>query len=382
MEEYIRYGLVYSAYNLGLIDSKEILKHLQTTPVTTQTLLAYQHLLLHDIDQNIEGEHFIINAPMEYGALYMTKYEEEGDLGPYLYKGILKMSTDFKFRNKIMILGGELVGINKEDIPLAIQARNKHVLQFKIKNEDFEAIFNALVATDWFEEKDLLKAFYNHQFFENLLEMCSDKKELPDYWEKISSHYKSLVEYIFENSLLIPNVKYPKLIADLFPDFFSFPIDKLTEKEWFIYQSPSHMQGYLLGYPIYMMNPTREELLKDLFYISEKGIDDFSSQLREKHKSYWESFSKKLFNEEDTLHEDIFSYPLFDVVGICYRDGIWLITRPEFKNILELDRNPYTNSPLGWVEKLPIIMRDVIAETYMIPNPLPVKDAYNQLNIS
>lgn len=386
LEGYIIKIYVYSAYKLGLIGREEILKYLQENTVTPLRLLAYQHLLLHDIDQYIDGEHFLVKAPMDYGALYMIKYED-GDTHlarkdgeeklDFLYKSVLKLAKDKEFKETVKLLAENIDSVSPGNIHLAINARNASALKF----DQYQIpIFIGLIASDWFEPVkmgdttfNIIKIFYRPNLFSSILDICQDKKKFPRYWGKISPQFRSLIEGYFFTGSFIPDFSIPEKIMDLFPDFFSFPKEKLNKVTWYIYQLPLFSQGYILGYPFHITNPVREELLEKLFYITEVGFDKYADEVREKNKKYWETFGKEFANEEDSLGKDIFSYSPFDVVGISNKDKIWFFTRPEFDDVLGSNKNLITHSDLQLEERIPIVIRNKIAKDYALFPSQPMK---------
>ena len=411
LERYISLGLVYNTLELGLVSSENLLSHLLTNPVSDNTLIAYRHLLLKvpGNQHYYNGTHFLIKAAPEYGAIYCmsqspsmikpTPESDEVDVGIFVYKGVLLMQQQPILAHKIKIITDQiLVQLRQSDITLAIRARSEKILG-SISNRLDQNVFNASLEVDWL---DRLNKHYVHTSnipgsprkicgFHKILMACQQKStDLPEYWQKMSLRYKELLQGIFNVGKVLPNKELPNKIKSLFPDFFPAITESFTDKAWFIYQLPTYLQGYILGYPIHEKSPSREELNEALKRLSNLGVDVYVDTYIALHKILLDKLvgtslgflcvdTINCVNEKDTLEESIYSYSCLDIISVDHDNKRYFFSRPEFPTLIEKGRNHWTNLELSTNEIVLIMVRDALTQVFRLPTAVPMRDLLNNI---
>lgn len=391
----IKNHLVFNALKNKLISQEDLLSYLQCKPVTDDNLIAYRHAILFDSSSNqeVNGCHFLIGCPIEYGAVYalsdmplliqvFADDEEKKDAGNYIYRGVMLLHKDPVFSDKIKLICDKDCGsqVRMEDITLMIRSRSEKVfsaLTFSSTN----TILNILLRCDWIEMFDLV---YHPSFLNNLLDRCKDiAQQIPAYWQVMADKYKKYLTKCFKEGLIFPSKELPTCIKEVFPDFFPYASDFFSDLAWFIYLLPLRLQGYLLGYPIHHRVPSHEELIPSLLIISKDGIDGYIARykaglvdsLKQPPNPVFGSISDlDQVNTKDSLEEDIFDYPIFDIIPFFENNKIYYFTRPEFETLYEKKKNIWTNVDLTSNMYHLIAMRETLAEKLYLPPSAPMKD--------
>lgn len=396
MEAYVNLYRVYNALQLGIINTEQVLEYLLSAEITDATLIAYRHLLLKvPGDQHyVKGVHFLSKAPPVYGAVYalssapkmikVTPNGEEQDSGMFVYLGVLAMQEDPNFAEKIkLICDVTTTKFIIASIPLVIRSRSEKILD-RIDPRFYNTAFKIVLEVDWIEK---VKFFASIQGLEIILKTCKDRSA--EYGQRIIPLYKNIIEEFWNNRLFLPNKDIPKKIQEVFPDFFPKFMEKLSSTAWFISQLPSHIQGYILGFPIHLRKASSTELKFALLRLSEIGAEKYAQEYAMNHKIFYlqkpevmlgfSNVCKNEVNDKDTLEEDVFSYPCFDVISIERDDKRYYFTRPEFNNLIKTGKNHWTMLPLFYEEMVLISARIDMTNSFQFPDSLPMLDLLNKI---
>lgn len=399
IDKYVASCLVYTALEVNLLQVEDVLSYLITTQVSDNTLIAYRHLLLRVPGDRhyYKDNHFLTRAAPEYGAIYAMSNQavtirprpdgDEMEAGMFYYKGVLLMQQQVNLAHRIKIITDQTnIRLQPGDISLVVKARSEKLLSL-ITTRLSQNIFNAAVEVDWIEK---IERHYFPEKLSNVLNNFQQRSNLlPLYWQKIAPRCQEFLKKIFTAGRILPDRDLPGKIKSLFPDFFPAITSTFTEKAWFIYQLPTYLQGYILGYPIHEKNPTREELNCTLQTLSIIGVDQYTSNYEEKHKAIltgtpghqlgFSPVSVIVVNENNTLEESSFSYSALDTVLYDVGNKRYIFTRPEFKTLTEKGRNPWTNLDLPFEDIALLSSREALAQVFLLPSPVPLKDLLNNI---
>lgn len=411
LDKYVASCLIYNAVEMKLVQVEDVLNYLLSVQVTQNTLIAYRHLLLLIPGDRhyCKGSHFLTRAAPEYGAIYaMSNAPEkirplsdgdEVEAGMFYYKGVLLMQQQLHLANCIRIITDQSnYQLQPGDINLAVKARSNKLLSIltnylsqSITMTEVEKIeryylsqniLDTMIEVDWIEK---MEQFYIPEKLFIILNNFQQRSNLlPLYWEKIAPRCQEFLREIFAVGKILPNLNLPIKIKLLFPNFFPTITNTFSDKAWFIYQLPTYLQGYILGYPIHEKNPTHEELNLALQNLSNIGVEAYAKNYEEKHKDIimgssgerfgFTSVKTTIVNENNTLEESVFSYSTYDVVSFDDGNKRYLFTRPEFKTITEKGRNLWTNLDLPFQDIILISSKEAVAQLLLLPSSIPLKD--------
>jgi len=395
IEKYVACGLVYNALDLSLIKTEDVLKYLLASPVTDAGLIAYRHLLLKvPGDQHFcDNCHFLTKADPQYSAIYamsnaspiIKPYPDSQyvDAGVFYYKGVLLLQQEPNLLRKIQIITDQTtIRLHLGDFELVVRARSEKLLG-SITNHFSHYIFDLAKDVDWFEK---IEKYYNTpgNLTPLLVVYQQRSTSLPEYWQKISARCEQLIKRMFSEGKFLPDRELPSKIKALFPSFFPPVTEGFDEKAWFIYQLPSNIQGYILGYPIHEKTPSHEELIRALQTLSTIGYQAYADGYEERHKARFNSSSATSLgfpavpvihvNEFDTLQESVYAYSSFDTIAVDVGNKRYFFTRPEFSNLVQKGKNHWTNLNLSYEDLALISIREILAQIFCLPSPVPMKE--------
>ncbi len=397
--QYVASCLVYNALEMNILQVEDILGYLISAQVNDNTLVAYRHLLLRVSGDRhyYKDTHFLARAAPEYGAIYAMSNQattirprpdgDEMEAGMFYYKGVLLMQQQANLAHRIKIITDQTnIRLQPGDISLVVKARSEKLLSV-IATRLSQNIFNAAVEVDWIEK---IERYYFPEKLSNILTNFRQRSNLlPLYWQKIAPRCQDFLKKIFTAGRILPDRDLPTKIKSLFPDFFPAITNAFTEKAWFIYQLPAYLQGYVLGYPIHEKNPSRDELNCALQTLSIIGVEQYTSNYEEKHKAIlcgtpgsnlgFSPINVIVVNESNTLEESSFSYSALDAISFDVGNKRYIFTRPEFKTLTEKGRNPWTNLDLPFEDIALISAREALAQVFLLPSPVPLKDLLNNI---
>lgn len=373
IQTYIENYQVYLALKYGLITYQDLLNYLVDKPGNEQNIIAYRHFLLHvqEIGDKpeyhcIEDDHFLtLVEDDDYSVVYALMgfpldipTEDDEDPALYFCRGTIKLYTNPGFKAFIdLILDPETStwGFVPEQTELHLKARN--IKQYTIHGID-ASFLPSIVKYHLFpllrEDMGTLDNIIQDTIMDSLKQV-SEKQ--PELWKYLSPEYIKILKFLYEKGKVVYREKDHQTIVALFPNLFPEEMVKnFTTLAWKLYHLPLIIQGYFLGYHLYI-TPSRKDLHPALMLLSKEGVDGYVEKYIQERKDWFEkwisiqtstifaNYKYELVNTINTLQEDIFSYPAFDIMFLHEGEGkCFAFTAEEFSSLLQGKHNFYTQN--------------------------------------
>lgn len=390
IEQSVKIGSPFIGLSMKLFSEIELLEWLALNEFDRNNQIAYKAMCgrMHpDKHYLSDGNHFLTKKP-EYAVIaigYNLNYDIPDSKNPQI-----KMEPIIAHICKVLELSGENTENNKfSKLLLTGKGDSSYIsdnLSFCYKARLFPLITNGntnklLIEADWTEP-----VVYNEQLVQLVVDRLEYLKDnAPKYYSKVIEKYRRVVENIKKKKLLTTvnkdylyklNLIYPGTVND---DVFLY--DDMCYK---ISLFTNDVAGYVLGFPVYEMLPSDEQIKQALLLLSSLGQDAYISMLKEKTKNIKSSTlptqcNVKISNYKDVIMEDIENYLPFDVVTYQEGEYIYRFTRPEFENILSKNKNPWTNEKLPVSILATIKSRLLTAKSLNLPPCVPVCDMFDKI---
>jgi len=393
--ETIIHGSVYDALIADFITIEDVLKYLllhENDKPTISAIMAYRMICKITKNQIVNGKHFITQTEREeYIIIYYLSYQstfidalEESEklkfMGKYQKKlpKLFSINDFSKFYFIICDLFSDKIYINDDDLLLVIGCRSENYL---LKHGDqICKKYEKLLSCDYVSPL-YIDAYENYD--DLLISRCNYLKiYTPLYWESVAKNlYYELFSY-FHN---LEDQRIPKNKLEIYSKIFENEYHKrLLEKSDLIYNLESYikpLQAYLLGFPIDTYMPSDETLKKSIQKLEDEGIENYCEYVSKNNSKYLSDFSDKIFNndskignEQDTLLENICGYNTFDVIKFYIDNHIYYFTRPEFPNIVNIEKNHWTNQKLPMSILHKAIYKISVSYHYNLPECSTLKE--------
>ena len=234
---------------------------------------------------------------------------------------------------------------------------------------------DACLSADYFEFLE------NYDFFEYAEEMLKQgqilEKDFPEYWTSVGKiiYTKHLVK-ICKDPYQLKSWQFVQdfnKLLDVFGEIcllglFNYQLKMLSFEN----------QSYLLGFPVHIHLPTREQVDTALESLYKIGIKEYCKEAKKRVENYFgENRIKlgrefKILNLENVHGDNIYTFVPFDIIEFYADDGVYYFTRPEFDFLLTKKKNPYTNLDLSVVVLVQIESRLKLASHFSLPNSQPL----------
>lgn len=399
MELYIERVQVFFALKYALITPQELLDYLAKVPVDRLTLLAYRHYFLWLPPEQVPnqtlsgGKHFLTVADPGYSVIYallgyplviIGMSEEESQ--KYFYQGPIRLYTDPEFKEIILCLIGDSDYNSEEEIDLTLAAhQTKDYTFFNLKGLlTYHLIPPAMQILD--REPFPLDFWLGH---------CEKiKGDQPLLWSHLYIEYLPLLRRLFDEKKIKYYPKQHHRFLLLCPDFFPEEYRIFSPLAWHIFHLPTPIAAYYLGFPLNLRQPRDKELVPALIKLSKFGLQEYTEQYIDENKtfhldrtkignhwSFFTNYNPIIVNDRDTLHEDIFTYPCYDLFLYHESQGhFFVFSAVEARILLQGGRNFWTNRPLDPSITTLITHTLTEREIYKLPPPAPISTLLEQLN--
>ena len=401
LETAVNSYLVYNCLEHGLFTEEDFLRYFLTAPFKTHFLPNYRQLVIKTGGHGhyVDGVHFLTKANDQFRLIYhfsgcpdqirVTPDSEPVPSQNFLTSALKTYQNNKSLAKFIGLIVDKPVELDNDVFVIIITgvtSRSTNLINVltELGKEAICYILTSVVNCDWFE---MIEKYFLIDMTHMILALCQEKKSnYPQYWAKVGPKYEALLK----KKQLLPDVKTPGLVLDLFPNFYPELTKGFSAKSWFIYQLPHNLQGYLLGYPIHLSSPTSTELNEALIRLSNQGVTAYVENIDKCHQQFYNTdfgkffsftgIAKDDFSTQDTLGESVFCYSPFDVVSIVIDQKRYFFTRPEFDNLVEKGKNHWTNSPLHQNEVQAISTRSAMANELMLPPAVPLQNLLENID--
>jgi hypothetical protein len=381
----IEIGSVILALSCQFISVNDVLQWLIYNEISERARVAYYSvcLIYHPHKQYLsDGIHFLVKKPqyspiairmqLDYNIPQSTTNNE-----PLLsaISHILGNSfTDYNTMHFLNILQGESTPENYTyaHVEASFLTRNYPIIRWHD-----ESINIYLIRADWTE-----RFRYNSTLIFLVLSRVTTLMQhaLQYYQTVVYQKYHDVVKKIYQEDLcskLSPNEI--TALHGYFPDIIEQPFLMLPDSLKRFAVLPANFVGYLLGFPIQYITPTKDQIYRATEILAHEGLDEYVRIISEFNtsnintKSAHDTDTLILANENDVVTlEPVISYSPFDIV--YYRSGnyIYRFVRTEFQSILKTKKNPWTNEwlPITILNQLKSRL-DIATELYL-PEALPL----------
>ncbi|MDB4769415.1 hypothetical protein OAG24_00470 [bacterium] len=210
--------------------------------------------------------------------------------------------------------------------------------------------------------------------FDLIFERCKFlSEEAPDYWKIVRFYFIKIIKGIADET----NLEKIEKFKDILPEFAPESIVNIIKRQ------PEILQRYYLG--LGLISPKGQNIENRLELLGKVGIKNYCD-LHERTTGYRLRRAggqlKHTINTENSLLEEIKSYPILDIFFIII-PGIsaHYFTRDEFDILLEKQEDFYNRQKIN-KNDLRCIERNLEnVETYNFPPPRPLREQLNKLKI-
>lgn len=410
VEDLVNNGSVFEALKFEYVkvgDVLEYLLHLGPQKVSHNTMIAYKAVCKNSPPQQqyVEDDFFILKTNSEeYIAIYMLIYRDKylQDLSNDVKLKIAQKTSKIlqklyepneQIKHIHLICGTGQLQLND------ISPEGKYTLDMKTAklivkarseiyiNSFMRCIYTNLKILDKYKklfiECDYYPLLNTHKYSDlehDILEHCETvKTKHKHYWENVAMPYWKLIitDNVDTHKPTMPKKTLNKYNI-LFPDLFGDNFAKMSDLLYNIKLLPKNLQCYILGFPIHHYNPNIEQIQECLSLLEKNGKEKYIEKIQEKNITYLDSMDQVITNsacqtdinvgnEENTLYEKIQSYNIFDIICYYTDKHKYYLTRPEFNNIIETGKNPYTNTEIPDTVLHFIKSRAQLAKIYKLP---------------
>lgn len=362
----IYYGSIYQAIINNYLSVNEILVYLIDAKVDYYTMIAYKNVCMFSLDQILSTDNdyndrpfLVINKNIEYvyiHASYQFSIPGRND------KERFEIMTIINKQKPDMLLKNNLVSF--------ITMLSDNIAHFKIKRDKMWILiggrcfnilssfpqlkYNPEVLLD-FDFMILLNDFAYNKYEKMLLKRCDTlRKMAPGYWKNVA---KDLYIKLIKKNV---NVKNPimtrfnlKKYIELFPGLFPDEIVNVSDMVYNLRKLRPVVQAYVLGFPIHQYIPSSGVIKESIQLLDDVGLEKYCEKLKNKTIEWMKSETNcigptdksiSIYNQEDVLMEEISNYNKYDIISYYIDTHLYFFTRPEFPNLIESHKNPWTNS--------------------------------------
>jgi hypothetical protein len=393
----IKIGSAFTALESKLFEAEELLEWLIKEPVTIKTNIAYKAICtkIKPNEQYLsDGVHFLVKRP-EYAPLAIrldidieipdNKITTTAPLIAHICEEVANFNES-KERQKLMLLMfGESSDMSYTVGNLTVCFQCRVYPHIRLNSDD---INRHLVEADWCE-----KFRYNATLINLILKRIKYLQEnAPIYYElTMKEKYKTVIKKLNKDKLLTTISKEDLItVNEKFPNIIDSRILQYGDLAYKILLLDNTAAGYILGFFIQHTIPSEEQLHKAIMKIKDADYESYVNFLKSQNKQSYqiiltattpiENEKLEYSNETDVLMEDIDNYFPFDIVFYQTGNHIYRFTRPEFKQIMESKKNPWTNDWLPESILSTIISRDRTATELGLPDAIPMFETYKKIN--
>ena len=391
--EIVNKASILQAIKFKHIQAQEVLEWLTKVKVTKTTIIVYRivSVVIEPDKQYLSnGEHFLLNhhdyipcavkvdlgmdAPIKknsHDQMYLVLSRYKSDIEK-LYKKQEKF-LDFIFSS---MASPEFVELNIHHLYKLHETLERH-MEFVTPSEHIDH----LLEVDW-----PIKLSDCPESITKLIERVEYlRKEFHEYYQEAASiDYTSTVrEWFEENKLVfIENDLLMKLYT-YFPGVFPEEILELPEFGQRILLYSPDIRNYLLGFPIHIMTPSKQQVISKVKLLVELGPEEYVKRLKCDHRTCGLTVSEniKYANDTDALLIEVEEYSPFDVVPFIRGEHIYRFVRPEFGDIKKKGRNPWTNEELPDAIYFEVDKRIQLAKKLKLPYPQSMVENFKELPI-
>ncbi len=379
----------------GLITISDVLVYLLTENISEKSMIAYKAVCELDRLQLIsingsEKPFILITEHDEYVGIYNLMIKEKEIQGrteqenkdmilktQHVWSKLLYLNN-FN-RNIYMICDVEKFNIiiTPDERWLIVGSRStNYMLKFysEILKEPEIWIDN--------EYLEPLHQYHSSSFIDILIKRCKYLKYEADiYWNKIAKNmYFGIVENKFLRNMNITKKQLEPLV-EIFGDMISSDITEMPDLIFNLKNLHMVDQAYVLGFPIHKHIPSQEVINNAIEKLNDIGIDLYADMIEKFNKDSLNLIINPicnknipLANDEDALKENIFCYNNFDLVYNYTETHLYIFTRPEFKTLVEQNKNIWTNEPLKINVLNTVYSKIELARDFGLPSPATIKD--------
>lgn len=442
VEEIINIGSIYLSLKSKYITGYEVLQYLyhfhnlsedkEDKNVSIDKLNAYrfacdeihpneQYISIKDKDSD-DKYHFIYLCPYsQYIGIFLT-YDTDlylpvsksrtDTISHILIPKLKELHKDHLQSEYYRFLIGDItfnIPVNETFFDEGFFFNNNNVIDIIIRC-DYNDIYDLRIIKNDFIYKIKQYDKFNkidNNFINAVIIRCNYLAEIaPNYWKNVV--YKKYLSF-FEEAFLYINVEIPinesnqeitplikssdlQPLKILFPTLINDKILNLSPLAKEIYFMPFIVKCYYLGLPFEYMVLTEQNILDKLYNLSTNGIqkyyDEFLIINKRRYQNnnitnlFVEENNLLLGNNQDTLYEDPLSYSPFDILKYIDGNHLYYFTRPEFKKLVDMNKNIWTNKTLSGMFGISLKSKIIMEQYYKLPVPQPLNDLLQTLESS
>jgi hypothetical protein len=204
--------------------------------------------------------------------------------------------------------------------------------------------------------------------------------ESPEYFKMVAAHYKYYLKVLNLNPKILIQMN------EIIPGYVDIPegLSDLTSSQWDLFQSPTPLKAYILGFPIHLGVPSDDIVNEYFFKMVKMGSEAYMLEVG-KEGSQCVSVKmmgiKALDTKENCLANNYEHYGPFDRVQFFENSHSYEFTRDEW-NGFEKMINPTTRTQFPETFVQTIKARNEIAKTYNLPPCNIIKELIDSFSSS
>lgn len=364
----VRIGSLYMSLNNGFLDRQQVIDWLfRANLYNTTAVLVFRNLSLIMNPMTIvnsDGENFVERFPMYFDVFCVT--------GPMTcirtllskYRNLSEDQTAFLLGARVMISEERISDLSTIQFRFAMRAW---------PGEASPMMNASILAEDW-----ITKLHHDTNLPQLVLKRCRDlNRNHQQYFKSaVQASYTSLMKELDHKGQCITLTQAEmREFEEVLPGVFDSALLSCTPEKFGLLRISDDILGYVLGFNIYQHRPSKKNLSDAIDEILRDGVEAYCTRMRafnERHlrsqgTPCGESDTYVLGNEEDAMLEDVYSYPISDLMPYYTDKHLYIFTRREFKSLVANSENHWTREELPATVVATLRMRRSIAKEFGLP---------------
>jgi hypothetical protein len=393
IQESVHFGSVALSLQTQIFDPISLMNYLVKEPLSIRTKVAYKLLCdqLHPHKHYLaDGSHFLIHQPnylmiAMYYNLDLTVptqiNEPDSLLIDQLCEPLIEaqQDKDLQEETNLIAAGSGTVSYVVKHSTTYFLARNfAYIKQFTAHDMNLR-----LVDADWPE-----KFRYNEQLPKLIVKRIKYlQQHAPLYYSTVAQKiYHAVISKLYKDNFFSRvSKKQLSTINKNFPNIIDPVILTYDDLCYKVSLLGNEIAGYVLGFPIQNMIPTKEQIREALQILIKMGVHKYVEQIRNYVKLTYTPIipipcqNISYPNETDVITEEIDNYVPFDIISYQVGTHMYRFTRAEFPELVKSKKNPWTNDWFPATILATIVARNNAAKELGLPPARPLTEMLDRI---
>ena len=394
IRESVDVGSVFLALDANFFTAQALLKWLTTQTINERRQVAYKAVCtkIHPNQQYLDDTfHFLTKKPgytfiaIGFGLLVEIPDQNiEGVTNPVLAHvcdALVEMSASANIRrlSGLILAGQGSASYLQSKLVTCFRARNFPHLR-NLSGHEYNI---ALVEADYTS-----KFRYNEKLAGLIIRRIAKlHKEAPIYYSGVAYKAYHKIGVKLNKDKLLTQLTRDELTTfnTFFPNVIDQKILGYSDLAYKIALLGNDVAGYILGFPVQNIIPNEDQIHQSIQELTDLGPDKYADHIKQYVVSTYTPilpFSQQTVtysNDADVLMEDINNYAPFDIISYQTGSHMYRFTRPEFDQLSESKKNPWTNDWLPPTVLSTIKARVDASKELGLPPARPLRDMLTRI---